>query len=138
MNPDISEFPYTLAVNDSIEVFLDHLIFKSIFYDSLKVTTSENLYFGIIANDIIGTENLDQDQQFLIIAPNPLTSYGSIRLNLEESAAVVLEIYHINGQLVERLENSRLSAGTYLGIILVRVVGRSSRAGLNGNAETQF
>lgn len=113
MNPDVSEFPYTLAVNDSIEVFFDHIIFRDIYYDSLKVTTSENLYFGIVANDITATENLDQAKPSLIIAPNPLSSNGSIQLSIEESAAVILEIYQVNGQLIERLENSRLSAGTY-------------------------
>lgn len=113
MNPDISEFPYTLAVNDSIEVFFDHIIFRDIYYDSLKVTTSENLYFGIVANDITPTEDLNQAKPSLTIAPNPITSQGNIHLVLEESAAVILEIYNVNGQLIERLENSRLSAGTY-------------------------
>lgn len=111
--PEITAYPYQLLPTETIEVYLDVFVSKDIFYDSLIVTTTDNQYHSIVAYDGVGTTDMDQSQASLLIAPNPITSQGNIQLVLEESAAVILEIYHVNGQLIERLENSRLSAGTY-------------------------
>lgn len=111
--PEITAYPYQLLPTETIEVYLDVFVSKDIFYDSLIVTTSENLYHSIVAADGVGINALNQSQASMTIAPNPITSQGNIQLNLEESAAIQLEIYHVNGQLVQQMVSSRLSSGTY-------------------------
>lgn len=111
-NPEITEYPYNLETGDSIEIYLDHYVSKSIFYDSLVVTTTDNLYFGIVANDIVKTQYLETNNLFSL-TPNPMNFKGQINLNLEEAAAVQIEIYQLNGQLIKTIESSRLSAGTH-------------------------
>jgi len=111
--PEITSYPYQLLPSETIEVYLNVFVSKEVFYDSLMVTTTIDQYHSIVAADGVGMNDPMQEQTNLSIAPNPITSQGNIQLFLEESAAVQLEIYHVNGQLIERLENSRLSAGTY-------------------------
>jgi agmatine deiminase len=111
MDPEI-EFPYTLQANDSIEIFLDNVIFREIFYDSLIVTTANNLYHGIVAVDIIGLNEYENNTSFSI-TPNPFTNKGHIRLLLEEAENVSIDIYQINGQFVHRLENNKLGSGEH-------------------------
>lgn len=111
--PEITSYPYVLPPTETIEVYLDVFVSKSIFYDSLIVTTEANNYHSIVAADGVGIENQLNSSESFVIAPNPINNHGTISLVLEESAAVQLEIFHINGQLVQRLEDSRLSSGSY-------------------------
>jgi len=111
--PEITEYPYLLLPGENIEVYLDVYVSKEIFYDSLIFTTEMNLYNGIVAADGVDIATLPQKNQVFSISPNPLKSTGKIKLNLEEAAAVQIDIYQLNGQLINTLENSRLSAGTY-------------------------
>lgn len=111
--PEIPDYPYLLLPSETIEVYLDVYITKEIFYDSLIVTTELETYHSIVAADGVGTEGIKSYNSTFDISPNPFNNEGQISLNLEEAAAVQIEIYQINGQLVQRLENSRLSAGSY-------------------------
>jgi agmatine/peptidylarginine deiminase len=111
--PEITSYPYELLASESIEVYLDVAVGKEIFFDSLIVITEANNYHSIIALDGVGVNDDFSSKESFIIAPNPISNHGTISLVLEESAAVQLEIFHINGQLVQRLEDSRLSAGSY-------------------------
>lgn len=112
-NPEIPSYPYTLDVNDSIEIFIEFFIgVREIWWDSLQVVTPDYVYFSMLGNDISGTEELTKDYSFNI-SPNPMNSNGQISLNMEEAAAVQIEIYQLDGQLIRTIENSRLSAGTH-------------------------
>lgn len=61
----------------------------------------------------VGINDIDASEHSFKISPNPMNTNGQITLNLEESAAVQIEIYQLNGQLLRTIENSRLSAGSY-------------------------
>ncbi len=111
--PEITSYPYELLPSESIEVHLEVVISKAIFYDSLIVTTEATIYHSIVAADGVGIEDGFNLNESFLIAPNPINNSGTISLVLEESAAVQLEIFHINGQLIQRLEDSRLSGGSY-------------------------
>lgn len=114
MNPEIPSYPHTLAPNDSIQVFIAFYIgVREIWWDSLKVVTADSTYISMIGNDITDTEEALSINGSFIIAPNPINNQGIISLVLDESAAVQIEIFHINGQLVQRLEDSRLTSGTH-------------------------
>ncbi|NPD83967.1 T9SS type A sorting domain-containing protein [Lentimicrobium sp. L6] len=111
--PEITSYPYELLPSESIEVYLDVAVGKAIFYDSLIVTTEANNYHSIVASDGVGVNDEFDSKEYFVIAPNPINNHGTISLVLEEPAAVQLEIFHINGQLIQRLEDSRLSSGSY-------------------------
>lgn len=114
MNPEVPSYPYALSPNDSIEVFIEFVIgVREIWWDSLKIVTADSTYVSNIGNDITNADEGLSLQESFIIAPNPVNNHGTISLVLEESVAVQLEIFHINGQLVQRLEDSRLSSGSY-------------------------
>lgn len=114
MNPEITSYPYSISAGDSIEIFLDFVIgSKEIWWDSLQVETLDSVYVTMIGNDISSVNENINSQEGFVIAPNPINNHGTINIVLEESAAVQLEIFHINGQLIQRLEDSRLSGGTY-------------------------
>ena len=111
--PEITSYPYELLPSESIEVYLDVAVGKAIFYDSLIVTTEANNYHSIVASDGVGVNDEFDSKESFVIAPNPINNHGTISLVLEESAAIQLEVFHINGQLVQRLEDRRLSSGSY-------------------------
>ncbi len=112
-NPEIPAYPYSLAPNDSIEIFLTFYIgVREIWWDVLQVVTSDSTYISMIGNDISAVDEMASLKNFNI-QPNPMSNNGQISLNLEEAAAVEIEIYQLNGQLIQTLESSRLSAGAH-------------------------
>jgi len=111
--PEISEYPYTLAAGESIDVFIDYIIFKNIFYDSLLVITQDSTYHSIITMENVSAGELTNETSELSFYPNPLTDRGEVSFTLQEPAAVELDIYNVQGQLIETLEASRLTSGSY-------------------------
>jgi agmatine/peptidylarginine deiminase len=112
-DPEISSYPYQLLPTQTIDVNISVAVGKGIFYDSLIVTTEDGQYHGIIAGDGVGINNPGSLGSSFNLSPNPMSNNGQISLNLEEAAAVEIEIYQLNGQLIRTLESSRLSAGAY-------------------------
>lgn len=111
--PEITSYPFELGVGDSLEIHIYfNTIGKGMVWDSLQVVTSDYTYVSMIGNYITGSNELIPDN-FIQLIPNPINTYGLISLNLEEAAAVEIEIYQLNGQLVNTLENSKLATGSY-------------------------
>lgn len=112
-DPVIDEYPYSLAPNDSIDIFIEFYIgVREIWWDQFQVVTADSTYICMIGNDISGTEEVNRKSSIKLL-PNPMNSNGIISIFLEEAAAVQIEVYQLNGQLVSTLENSRLSAGSH-------------------------
>ena len=112
--PEITEFPYTINPGETIEVYLERMIFKSIFFDSLQVITEDSTYFSIVTgDDSVLANELSNDKTQVQAYPNPITDRGEVKFNLREASAVELSIYNVQGQLVQLLENSRLNSGTH-------------------------
>lgn len=113
IDPEIPSYPYLLAPNDSVDIYLEFFVgVREIWWDSLQIVTLDSTYISMIGNDISGEEHIEKINT-IQLSPNPFNNWGQISLNLEEAAAVQLEIYQLNGQLVQQLESSRLSAGSY-------------------------
>jgi hypothetical protein len=111
-NPEITNYPYSLAPNDSIEIFILFSIgVKDIWWDSLQIVTTDSTYISMIGNDISATDRLEKTA--LELYPNPIVDGGKISFDINEAAAVDLSIYDIQGRFIQRLENSRLNAGSY-------------------------
>ncbi|NOR87349.1 MAG: T9SS type A sorting domain-containing protein [Bacteroidales bacterium] len=112
--PEISSFPYLIASGDSIEVFISFAIgCRELWYDSLLVQTADSIYFGILANDVTQVNEAGFYSLEINLFPNPITEQGGVKFDLQEASAVELSIYNIQGQLVQVLENSRLSSGMH-------------------------
>jgi agmatine/peptidylarginine deiminase len=113
--PEINTYPYSIAPNESIEIFVEFAIgcSKELWYDSLLVETADSIYFSILANDITKTNTNYLQNSGIELYPNPINNTGEIKLNLQKSAAVELKIFNVQGQLVETLETSRLTSGSY-------------------------
>jgi len=113
--PEITSYPYSIAPNESVEIFVEFAIgcSKELWYDSLLVETADSIYFSILANDITKTNTNYLQDSGIELYPNPINNTGEIKFNLQKSAAVELEIFNLQGQLIETLEASRLMSGSY-------------------------
>jgi len=111
--PEISEYPYVLESGESIVVYLAALLSKTIFYDSLLVVTEDSTYFSIVTGDYVLAEELSNENTQVLTYPNPITNRGEISFSLQQSAAVELSIYNVQGQLIKTIEASRLTSGLY-------------------------
>jgi len=114
INPEITEYPYTINPGETIEVELSFSVSKEIVFDSILVVTQDSTYFSIVTGDdtVLADELTNTDSQIQLL-PNPMSGKGELTFNLNEAAAVVISIYNMQGQLIRNLENSRLSAGQH-------------------------
>lgn len=53
------------------------------------------------------------EQDVIVAYPNPFNPQTQIRFRLKEAAAVKLQIFNVNGQLVKTLVNGKLAAGVH-------------------------
>lgn len=112
--PEITNYPYTLEQGETVDVYLDYMIFKGMYYDSLFVVTEDSTYFSIIAgDDSVLADELDNEQTQVEVQPNPINDRGQINFSLRQASAVELSIYNLQGQLVQSIESSRLMNGKH-------------------------
>jgi agmatine/peptidylarginine deiminase len=112
-NPEVPSYPYSLAPNDSIEIFIYFIPgCREIWWDALQIVTADSTYISMLGNDISATNELYGNSQ-LQLYPNPIVDGGKISFHLNEAAAVELSIYDIQGRFIQRLENSLLDSGSY-------------------------
>ncbi len=65
-------------------------------------------------NHIMGIQSVDSKEGgFLNFAPNPFTSFASITYEIPEASKVEIEVYSINGQMVEILKSENHMSGAH-------------------------
>lgn len=112
--PENLVYPYSLAPGENIEVYLERIITKDIFYDSLLVITADSNYFSIVTGDgSVAVNELAKEENTFQFSPNPITTQGNIQFELSQASAVELSIYNLKGQLIQTIESSRLLSGTH-------------------------
>ena len=71
-------------------------------------------FFGIESIWVSVPEEVDGNVVMGRVYPNPFTNETNISLTLSEDADLRIEVYNINGQMINSLQDSKLAAGTHI------------------------